>query len=442
MSADMIPGPGLDTRDAQALAEQETVIQGPEEVVSHAVDVYDAAARLESRGYGDVIARHRGYLDVFDMAITLWQQRVMAPHAVGSRLAPGLLRAALGRMLVLFGGVVISLACLPSDTSALTVFITGAVGWICGQAASAGIWRGLGIGRQPAAQAAVSSAPWLLLLSAVASVALGVLAPLLWTLWAISASVLVILRPGRVVVTFTVLGSGLAWLISAADHAAGIVAACLVILCATAGAAIVLKQAGARWQRIPAFAVAPQLMGALQALGQVVVLAVVLAMNGPDSFVAVAIAGLVAGALSDPILEMAQLAVRRVAATTLPMRVARRVAVALGLVGILLVILAAVLTAIEVRWLFAPEQELAPIVLAICLVAAVTVGAGVLLRAGTAAGAMALALAAAIACLAAEVLVVSGVYEEVLGILSILVVLSVICALRLSAWHSSRPVAW
>lgn len=426
---------------SQAAAPQ-TSVDHMGAAVQHAVDLYDAAAQLESQGFGDAVARRDGFRDVFEMAGGLMgntrSRRAKRP-ATGVR---SMLVAALGRMLVLFSGVVISLAVLPPDAAPGEVFVAGAVGWICGQAASAGIWHGLGTARHLGAGIALTASPILLAMAAVMVLATASWAPLLWALWSISASVLVIMRPGIRVVLFAVLGAWTAWALGQVWHPMGMVFAIAVILVACAVAVRVILAEGGVFARPSWPMLAAQFMGAVQAAGQIVVLGMVLLMIGPTVFVAVAIGGLVAGALSDPILEAVHAGVRHIASFPLTLRTGKLLTALLGICGTAGVMAAAVLTSIVVRDLFAPEEELLPVVLATCLVAGVTAGTGLLLRAGTALGAMLLALGEAAFGAVGEGLLYFNIHPDMVIVLWVLAISSVLATSWLAARNMSRPAAW
>ncbi len=434
---------------AAALLKPGTQANGPRTAVEHmgeavqqAVDIFDAAAQLESQGYGDSVAQQSGYRDVFDlagglMANTRSRRERRSPTGVAAMLL-----AALGRMLVLFSGVVISLAVLPSATSPKQMFVAGAVGWLCGQAVSAGIWHGLGTAKPLAAGTSLTCAPVVLGLAAIVSWGIDSWAPLLWALWAVAASVLVIMRPGFKVVLFASAGAAASWVIGQYFHGAGVACAILVILLACVGAARVVHQDGGFLSRPSGPMVAAQLMGAAQAAGQIVTLGMVLFIIGPTVFVAVAIGGLVAGALSDPILELVQAGVRHLAAFPFTLNTGRLVTALVGIIGAVTVIAAALLTATVVRDMFAPGEALWPIMLATALVAAVTAGTGLLLRAGTAVGALLLATGGAAFALLGGGVVYFGIHSDIVIILFALSVLSVLVTSWLAARHMSQPAAW
>lgn len=420
----------------------------PRETESHmglamqqAVDIYDAAARLESQGYGDSTARTSGYRDVFEMAGGLMIGTRSRRERRSPTGIPVMLMAALGRMLVLLGGVIISLTVLPQNAAPYAVFVTGAVGWICGQGASAGIWRGMSTSRPLAAASALGSAPIFLGLAAVVSLAIGSWAPLLWALWSMSASVMVIIRPGMRMVFLAVLGAAVSFGASLHSHGLGVACAVVVIVVAGCLAVRLIRQEDGTFGIHDRSVTAAQLMGASQAAGQLVLLGMVLIMLGPEFFVSVAIAGLVAGALSDPILELVQAVVRHVATFAFALRTGRLLTAMLGFLGASAVIAAAIITAIVVRDMFSPGEGLTQIVLATSLVAGVAAATGLLLRAGTALGAMLLALGGAVLGVAGAITLHLGPYPDTV-ILFLLSTASVVVAGWLAVRHMSHPAAW
>lgn len=425
-------GISVDERGQQAAGPDAVV--DLDEVVRMAVDVFDATAQLESQGYGDAVARRHGFTDTFEMADLLFGAAPpLRERPSSSQLATAMIWA-WGRMVVLVSGVLLSLASLPQQADPQLVFVAGAAGWIWAQATSAGVWQGLGTGhRKVAATIAVTSAPVLAVLALAVSLVAHSYAPLLWALWGMASSVLVILRPGARVVLFVAVGAVLTVIVSAVSHTAGVVTACTVIVAACLGAAAVLRAEGGVIHRPSRAAVATQCMGVMQAAGQVTVFGVVLVLVGSDAFTAVAVAGLVAGATADPILELAYSGARRVVALPTSWQAGRRITALLGVVGVLLVVLVAACTAVAVRTWLSPHTALLAIVLAACMVAGVTAGTGLLLRAGSTAGAMVLALTFAVLSLIALTLHYFDSQADTATVLLLPTVQSVALALSLGA---------
>lgn len=411
-------------------------------LIESAVDVYDAAATLESQGYGDAVAKRVGHSDIFALASHLLDEgATQTSQRSAGRLMRGVLWA-LARMAVLFSGVVLSLACLHPNSAPSLVFIAGAVGWMSGQAISAGIWYGLGkADRVFAARIAATSAPVVAALALAASLIVNSPAPLLWSVWGIASSVLVIFRSGGKLLVLSLLGAGLTWLCGQASHDAGVVMSSTMIVVAALAAIAVLRGEKGQLGRLTVKAVGMQLLAVVQAVGQIVVLAAVLVRVGPTAFVTVAVAGLIAGALSDPILESTHALVRHVVTHPRSWRAGRRLTGLLGVAGICLVVLSSLGAATGLHGTLAPSADLIVIELATALVAAVTAGTGLLLRAGSALGAMLLAVAAAAATVAAVMPGPIGSHSdvEVLAMLGILA-LSLACALGMK--FLSHPAAW
>lgn len=110
-------------------------------LVAGSVDVYDAAARLESGGYGDLHARRLGYADVFGYAQSFGPTvpEVVAPY----RLMVRDQRQVWARAVLLVAAVLLFLRILPQDTVA-SMFAAASAGWLAAQVTSAGLYWGLG----------------------------------------------------------------------------------------------------------------------------------------------------------------------------------------------------------------------------------------------------------------------------------------------------------
>ncbi|WP_336660869.1 hypothetical protein [Leucobacter sp. USHLN153] len=417
--------------------------------MNSAIDPYHAAARIESQGYSDAAAKRLGWNTVFELASAMWELREPQQTAQQSRGTSDLLVNALWRTIVLVAGVLISLACLSPGASPAQVFVTGATGWVCSQAVSAGIWRAIVRGHHASAALAVWTAPALLAIVAIVSLAIGQTAPIWWALWAVSASVLVILRLRPLLVIAAAAGAALTTVAATlVSPEAGRIVGVAVAIAATIAAAVVLNQefgshtlATARRLVTPDM-VAAAVLGAMQALGQVGVLAVLLLMTGEQAFAAIAVAGLVAGAISDPLLELKRSAVHRIATTVVSATAARRATAIAGALGTCAIVVIAAGVAVLSRAFFAPEEALWHVVAATCVVATVTSGTGVLLRAGSAAGATAFALGAALLCAAVGLMPLTGVEITVLATVASLAALTLAFTLALSARMMSRPAAW
>ncbi len=429
--------------DSPSSVRRETAVPDLGTAVGGAVDVFDAVAHLESRGYGDTVARRLGHEDTFAMASSLMAEgNAPVQGATGRALRRDLITA-FGRMVVMLCGVAISLSCLPAGVGQVRVFIAGATGWLCGQAISAGVWHGLGTGhRQVAAWVAVHLAPVLTAVAVGASLAIDSPAPLLWAVWSMSASVLVILRPGWALVTSCSWAAvvTIAATLLLPDARFGV--ACTMVALVAVAAVVVVWIDGGRRARVPAGAIGSAVLGSVQAAAQIALLWAVLQLVGDASFLTVAVAGLVAGAISDPILELAYSLVRQVVRHPTSWRVGRRTTALLGIVAVIAVVGCSMLTAWVLRSHLAPDIDARPVLMATCLVAGITAGTGLLLRAGSSVGAMVLALLGAGAALTTLGL---GEYGQVVDIsLALLMICAGTLALTavIAARHLSHPSAW
>lgn len=412
------------------------------EIAQSAVDPFDAAARLEAQGYGDAVARKLGYSHVFELAERLTRHGTHENSRYYSLKLRRLFAGALGRLLVLFSGVVLCIVTLPSDASTQLMFVAGASGWIWTQVLSAGIWEGLGRGkRNTAASIGLSSLPLMTVLAVLVSVVMQSPAPMFWALWGMAASVLLIFR-ARLNMALMMVGSAVVTgLVAWFDPSGGSIIASVVIGSVFLSSLYVLRLEGATFLSPDKASITAQLMGLLQAGGQVVVFLVLLDLLGAHAFVGVAIAGLVAAALADPMLEVVHAGVKRIANRSTSWREGRIRAGLLGMGGVFAIVAVTAVIALLVRSWLAIDMKVSVVILATLLVAGVTAGIGLMLRTGSAVGATALALAAA--SLAAGTEVMSTVFlQNTTLLVATFAFLSVFVAAAIAARRMSRPASW
>lgn len=303
--------------------------------LNEAVDPFDAAARLESAGFGDLSASRRGFSDIFHQAAE--QFRIPSlPNSVTTPLPDWV--AGMWRAIAMASGVVVCLCTLSINSGAVEGFAAGAGCWFVVQVVGAILWWGLGQGKnQDAARIALVALPLFGVVSAVLSLALGDIVVVAWTLWGWSSAVGACLRPGRgfslsclaaacfAVVTRFVLAPGL-------PTAGGLI----VIAVATVLACRVLLFQGG-WGPMTALTVARPVRW-MAACVVVQLLGIWLIYISLDhAFIAVAIGAIVGSAANEVVGDGATYLARRFAATCSSWRTARWMTGGAGLVGILVV---------------------------------------------------------------------------------------------------------
>lgn len=413
-----------------------------QEIVASAVDSYDVAARLEAGGYGDAVARKMGYDHVFDWAYVLTKNRgaLGEPKRRGEGLRP--LANVAARILILFSGVALCLAVLPPNATVALMFISGATGWIWTQTVSAGIWRALSGGsRRWAASVGLTSAIPLVVLAVIISVIVSSPAPLLWGSWAISSSILVIMRGGLKLAAVAVAVALLTIILGGVSPTLGTVAAVVGILGATGDAVWSLIADKARPVAPTPDTLKVQALGAIQAAAQVSIFLMLLNVIGPVSFVAVAIAGLIGAATSDAALDLTQIGTRTIATRTTSWRLGRSATAGAGAASALGIAMATIAIALLIHSYLASADPRMPMLFATLLVTGVTIAASMFLRAGSAVGASATAVAACAAVFAVTQFGAAYPTMVAMGLL-FLAFGSIMAALAVSAHCVARPVFW
>lgn len=413
------------------------------DLAGSAVDLFDAAARLESRGYGDAAAARLGHPTVFELAETVLRRA--RPTRVGLETRNSGERAwtVLGRLIVLAGGVLMSLACLPAQASVELLFIAGAAGWVSGQTVASGTWSAMSSsGRTAAATAAAFWTVAVLMPALAAGFVLGSPVPLLWAMWGAASAILLILEQtgrvaGAVALAATVTGVGVV-----ISDRVGLVFAVCSISGALVWAALLLRRIGSRAELPSWSTVGAAILGAAQSLAQVAMLLIVLLLVPLDSFAAVAIAALVVTALTDPVLGAVHAAVRWLVARSTAWVRGRRLAGLLGAWGLLVIVACAALAGVLIGDLLAPGQDNWPIVTATALLATLAMGTGMLLRVGATLAAM---LLASVEATFAGILFAS--FQRIPDadaslLLLTLSMASVLITGALMVTRLSRPVAW
>lgn len=413
-----------------------------EEITADAVDSYDAAARLESQGYGDAVARSLGYVGVFDLAEQLLAgQSAPVPNRNKPKWGQSSLRAA-GRLLILFSGVAICLSVLPLGASIALMFISGATGWIWTHTTSAGIWQGLAKGDRPlAASIGVTSTIPLMVVAVLISLAVGSPAPFIWGLWGVASSILVIMRPGLKITVIIVLSAAVTLWAGSMNHEWGMLVGTVAVAGAMLDAVWLLIRSSGRPIWLSRSAMVALGLGMLQAGSQVFVFYILLQMIGPVSFVAVAVAGLIGAAIADPLLDFVQLGAQHVAGRMTSWTGGRLLIGAAGAVSAVVIVALTALIAVAVHASLAPGNPRLPVLLATLLVASVTIGASMFLRAGSSAGAAATGVLAAAAVYIAQQAYVFPVGHLVQALL-FLAITAILGAVAVTAYRVAQPAYW
>lgn len=362
-------------------------------VVGGAVDEFDAAARLESNGMGDIVARMAGFPNTFEHALSLMKD-VSPPQesALGRGIRRGLW-AALVRAVVMLAGVGVCVLAIPAGTSALVTFLAGGAAWLSAQTVSAAIWWGLGRGRPARGSAlALGTALTQLVLWFVVGLATGHPEVCTWVMWGTTAAVWLSRRRLHLslvatLVALTIALGGLALPTSLATAPATLA---LAMACTTAMAQL-WRHATARVERPVAGGARSIILAVVQTIAPVTMLGVAAGRLGPD-FLVVALGSLVASAACDPLVEVATQMVRGIAERGSSWRQVRRRTALAGVLVTLLAALGGLLAGLTTSYLL---RGIAPGLAAACITLAVStfsVGGAVMLRTGDAAGAAVLAV--------------------------------------------------
>ncbi|MEA5154279.1 hypothetical protein [Raineyella sp.] len=285
----------------------------PEDAARIGVDLWDVTARLEASGFSDAAARAAGHSSASEWARELIADRARSgPLDRQTRVEPRghLLTAALGRAIVMLAGVVICASTMPRRSTEVVVFAVAAIGWMTAQVVSAALWHGLGRGsRGEAVRGAMVVAGLMVLVGVGMWIAVGQPTVLIWVLWASSAPLLVTLRPGWSLVAWTGLAGGLcalAWLFGEAWQTLAVAGAATTLAAVSAGSVAGAAMRDAR-PGIVRGTTAAVVMAAIQTAAHLALLLAVFLRVGPGAFAAVALAGLAAGVLADPLFALARM---------------------------------------------------------------------------------------------------------------------------------------
>lgn len=284
------------------------------------VDLFDAAARIESQGYSDRTVSDRfGFDSVFDLAGDVMVHRRRPQHRLErSAVSPGLsvTRAWMRAALLVGGAVLAGLVQVMLGTSPLEMIVAGCAGWILGQAVAGITWYRLRFDAMDRAVhyggmiatvcAAIALAGSVVLLGAGQLSVTGLFLVLGWVLYALSVSLLTVMD--RVVLPLTaVVGAVLVqlavWGLQSWTGAA-LVGLSVVPAIVGVGVIVIYTVRSVRFEKVPERLGAAELRGIFVPVMQSVLLAgaLVIALSGvPDShgtaFVATAV---LAVALTDP----------------------------------------------------------------------------------------------------------------------------------------------
>lgn len=363
-----------------------------------AVDRWDAAAHLETAGFSAAAARRAGFADTFDLAGSILAAANPTARA-GLPSRPAHFFAAVARSLLMLAGVAVCVSTIPQSTSEVHVFAIAALAWLSGQVVSAATWHSWGRGSRADGAAAGRSAVWtMLVIGVLVALPMGEPTALIWIMWTASLPILIILRPGPVV-TFLALGVAAACWASRQFWGYGpTVVIALITTSAALAAALVLTHRIARErssQDRPGH-LRSVIVATVQTIGQLGTLLAVVLLIGPGAFGGVAVAGLFAALLADPVFELANRAARWLAAHSSHWFSGRLAMHAVGALTVTAVVALALW--ISDWFLDDPYVVYADLSLALAcgaLVGALTAAIAILLRSGRALTAMVLALATA-----------------------------------------------
>lgn len=420
-------GPGRSGSGARSRQELSGLVAG-------AVDVYDAAARLESGGYGDAVAVRRGYRDVFDHAGALDRGDPLVPLAGAPASArPEGRTDTWARAALLLATVLLCLPVLPTAGVA-AMFVAASAGWLSAQAVSAALYWGLGRRDLPrGARLALTCFVPMLLAGVVAAVVTRWWEVPVWMLAGAGAAHANTVH-AHLLRSLTVLAAAVGCVL--VPGTAGRVAATVVVVVLGGWALWALARA-ARTGR-PASAtgwslVAWSLLGALALQGVLLVL-----LRDPHvSFPVIALAGTAAGVLGGPLLDGLVRYLHRLTEGATDWRRAHRHMVVTGLVfGAELGFLAAGFS-VGVAWLFAERQVTVVEGATAFLIGALSACSGILMRVGTARGAAVTPALAAGALWLTQATATLAHDASAVALLAIALAASVVAAVRMA-----RPGWW
>lgn len=408
------------------------------------VDVFDLTAHLEAQGIGLAAAKSRGFDDQFVQAeVAFAQYGNQHAHTVTDNASLNVvyrLIAALGRTLSIICGVLVCLATV-HDASVQTIIVSGALGWMTGQAVSAAAWHGMSSGKiDNAARNLVTSTLIIVPLAAAFSLWANAGVAMLWVVWSIASATLMVLRPGRrSVLTTVALGVVASLALLTTPHIALWVALiCIVVITSEAVQLIVNVLSGHTWVAFTTPLIVAAATAMAQAACQIGLLLLVLDIVGPSAAPAISISGLIAGAVADPVLEVA---IMRVSSLTSKLASWSRGIWGTGAVGVLAVLatggIAAVASVVvTVLWFSYLSMD---VVVGSVIIGTSVAATGALLRVGLAV--QALTLASIVSVVSLVLWTATGDLSTVTRLAAIAVVattLSTVWAARALA----RPASW
>ncbi|MCA1783997.1 MAG: hypothetical protein ABR551_14495 [Gemmatimonadales bacterium] len=353
-------------------------------MVEGAVDLFDAAARMESRGHGDASAVRLGFADVFAEAYTL-----DLPIPVGRDVATHPARGyhdAWCRAILLGASALMCLSIIPPHGTA-SVFVAASAGWLAAQAASAAIYWGRGIrdaGR--GARLALASTFPLLIVGTIVAVVTGWWEVPLWVTWgfaAAAAHAVPVSLPRSISTLAAATGASLLTLVPA--PLSGVPAVVLVLGFGlwSLTRLVPLARAGRQPSAVGWKLVNWSVFNALAL--QAALLSVLLASG--IEFSIVALAGMTAGIVGEPLLESCGHQVRRTAAALVHWRTVRPLVIGYGLVCVVAVGMSAAGAGIVVAGVMHGRAITLPEAAAAFTIGALSACSGLLMRVGTASGA-------------------------------------------------------
>lgn len=429
-----------------SLAEQRP---DPDQAARIGVDLWDVTAHLEASGFSDSAARANGHRSAAD-----WARRLIAGQDdLASVRRPGrsgsqwrLFGAACGRALIMLAGVTVCVSTMPRQSTEVAVFMIAAVGWLTAQVVSAALWHGLGLGARGAAVRGALVVAGLMLLVGLATWGLlGEPTVLIWVFWAFSAQLLVTLRPGWVLVSWTTavgVAALFAWRLGEYWHALAVAGTATAV---ATFAALWAARAAVRGTsaRLAPGTTRSVIVALVQTLAQLALLLVVFLRVGPAAFAAVALAGLAAGVLADPLFALARMGGRWIGERLTSWTPARIIVAAFGppLVAALCAFAIVVALAVLADPYRVHLDE--PLVLTAAVVTTAIIAAiNALLRTGSAVGAMMFTVAASV--LAGAALLVRVPTEDPWQStpFTVTTVVLIVVATFVVAQRLSRPQAW
>ncbi|MGO4958162.1 hypothetical protein ACTQ49_12990 [Luteococcus sp. Sow4_B9] len=362
-------------------------------VVAGAVDVFDAAARLEAQGMGDVVARQAGYASTFDHARALLQGITPPKNSsTPSTFRRSVLSAVL-RGFVMLIGVLICVLAVPADRPALHTFAAGGAAWFSAQTVSAAIWWGLGQRQEGrGATLALAISVFEVLVGLAFFTIMGSPELATWVMWGSTAAVWLSRRRLTRSLWLTLAALGIALIGLGLDGPWRVTPAILALGAGYAISAGQLLHAVRTqpnmmidgWHRV-------LVMACIQTLAPVTMLWVAAGWVGPE-FLVVALGSMVASAASDPLVEIASQAVRRIADRGLSWRTVRRRTAMAGVLVTAGAALGGLGAGLLASYLLRGIPPGLPAISITLAVSTFSVGGALLLRTGDARGATWLAL--------------------------------------------------